>query len=86
MEIEMDMDTKFGEQSLDDIAAQILDGLGVPCTDANHLYLFMKLSDVVEYVTELSAEIAAKTVMGKGLLSDGEAKAKETWDDGTIEL
>ena len=84
--MEIEMDTKFGEQSLDDIAAQILDGLGVPCTDANHLYLFMKLSDVVEYVTELSAEIAAKSVVNLSLLSDGEKKARETWDTGTIEL
>lgn len=58
--MEIDMNIEFGEQPLDDIAAQMLDGLGVPCTDANHMYIFLKLTEVVEYVTKLSAEIATR--------------------------
>ena len=61
--MEIEMDTAFGDKSMDDITEEILIGMGVPCTDANFQYLFMKLCDIVEYVTELSAEMAVKTVL-----------------------
>ncbi len=61
----IEMDTEFGDKSMDTITEEILVGMGVPCTDANFQYLFTKLCDIVEYVTELSAEIAVKTTLGE---------------------
>ncbi len=59
-----ELDTEYGEDSMETIAENILIGLGCN-TEANHEYLFLRLEELVSYVTELCAEKAVKMGLGK---------------------
>ncbi len=59
-----ELDTEYGEDSIDTIAENILVGLGCN-TEANHEYLFLRLEELVSYVTELCAEKAVKIQLAK---------------------
>ncbi len=56
------METGYGEDSIETISENILIGLGCN-TEANHVYLAIRLEELVGYVTELCAEKTVKNAL-----------------------
>ncbi len=60
--METNVDTEYGDDSLETITEDILLGLGCN-TLANNDYLYTRLVELVSYVTGLAAEQATKRVL-----------------------
>lgn len=60
----MEIDTDYDEASLEDIAQDVLQGLGCN-TEANREYLFLRLEELVSHVVALCAEKAIKMKLAK---------------------
>jgi hypothetical protein len=77
----METNTEYGEDSIETISQDILIGLGCN-TEANHDYLYLRLVELVSYVTELAAEKAADRVLEVQGIKSGPIEA----DRDNIEL